>query len=119
LENGSELHPHQAFFNFREQFASAIWPSQMLHCKAFKSLCSFFPVMDTFPININKRQVLDFGMELMVFELFVFITFRYISLTLSLPTDPSFLFVEKPFLTSQQMELPQQHSKDININDLI
>jgi hypothetical protein len=75
--------------------------------------------MDTFPVNINKRQFLDFGMELMVFELFVFITFRYISLTLSFPVDHSFLFVEKLFLTLQQMDLPQQHSKDININDLI
>jgi hypothetical protein len=61
---------------FREQFAFVICLTKMVKCEAFKSPCLFFPVMNAFLINTNKRQFLDFGMELMVFESFVFITFH-------------------------------------------
>jgi hypothetical protein len=80
----------------------------MSRCEAFKSPCWFFPVMNAFPININKREFTDFRLELMVFELFVFIIFLYISLILSTSSWSFVSLSSQTFISSKSsFYLPQ------------
>jgi hypothetical protein len=57
--------------------------------------------MNTFPINSNKRQFLDFGMELIAFESLVFITFIYVSLILSISSWPFVSLSWETFISSK------------------